>query len=139
MTLHDHLGHAAAVGVRLEAHGLRVREQRDVLVLDRRPHAHHLGVRLGVHDAGEAVAVVAAHAAAERHVVLAQQHAARGMEGMQSRCGKVVRELLDARLVRDRRERVGRAGGWLGGVLAPRSMNLVELLGLRVVRLHLVI
>ena len=53
--------------------------------------------------------------------------------------GEVVGELLDPRLVRDRRERVGRARRRLGRVLAARAVHLVELLGLRVVGLHLVV
>ena len=34
---------------------------------------------------------------------------------------------------------IGRAGRWLGRVLAARAVHLVELLRLRVVRLHLVV
>ena len=52
---------------------------------------------------------------------------------------EVVGELLDPRLVADRRERVRRARRRLGRVLAARAVHLVELLGLRVVRLHLVV
>ena len=52
---------------------------------------------------------------------------------------EVVGELLDARLVADGRERVRRAGGRLGRVLAARAVHLVELLGPRVVGLHLVV
>ena len=53
--------------------------------------------------------------------------------------GEVVGQLLDARLVRDRRERVRRAGGRLGRVLAAGAVHLVVALGERVVRLHLVV
>ena len=52
---------------------------------------------------------------------------------------EVVGELLDARLVADRRERVRRARRRLGRVLAARAVHLVALLGERVVRLHLVV
>ena len=48
--------------VRLEPDDLRVRQQRDVRVLERRPHAEHLGVGLRVHEAREAVAGGAADA-----------------------------------------------------------------------------
>ena len=108
-------------------------------MLDRRAHGDHLGVGLGVHEAREAVAVVAAHAAAERHVALVEQDPARGVERMQPRRGEVVGELLDARLVRDRRERIRRARRRLGRVLAARAVHLVELLGLRVVRLDVLV
>ena len=116
-----------------------LRQQRDVLVLQRRAHAQHLGVRLGVHQAGEAVAGRAAHAGAVGHVRLVQHHPAGRVERVQARRGEVVGELLDARLVRDGRERVGRAGRRFGRVLAARAVHLVELLGLRVVGLHLLV
>ena len=58
---------------------------------------------------------------------------------MMSGGGEVVGELLDPRLVRDRREGIGSARRRLGRVLAARAVHLVELLGLRVVGLHLVV
>ena len=70
---------------------------------------------------------------------LAQAHAAWGVERVEARRREVVRELLDARLVGDRRERVGRAGRRLGRVLAAGAVHLVQLLGHRVVRLQLVV
>ena len=130
-------GRAARVGV--ERHGLRVRQQRDVGVLERRAHRQHLRVGLGVNQAREAVAGGAADAVAVRHVGLVQHHPAGGVEGLVSGGGEVVRELLDPRLVRHRREGVRRAGGRLGRILAACAVHLVELLGLRVVRLHLVV
>ena len=48
-------------------------------------------------------------------------------------------ELLDTRLVADRRKRVGRARRRFGRVLPARAVHLVELLGLRVIRLHLLV
>ena len=130
-------GGAARVGV--ERDRLGVCQQRDVRVLERRAHREHLGVGLGVHEAGEAVAGGAADTVAVRHVGLVQHHPAGGVEGLVSGGGEVVGELLDPRLVRHRREGVGRAGGRLGRVLAAGAVHLVELLGLRVVRLHLVV
>ena len=133
------LRHGGAARVGVERHGLGVSQQRDVRVLERRAHREHLRVGLGVHEAGEAVAGGAADAVAVGHVGLVQHHPAGGVEGLVSGGGEVVRELLDPRLVRHRREGVGRAGGRLGRVLAARAVHLVELLGLRVVRLHLVV
>ena len=124
-------------GARLEPHRLGVRQQRDVGVLERRPDAEHLGVRLRVHEAREAVARGAAHAVAVRHVGLDQPDAARRVEGPEPGRLEVVGELLDARLVADRGERVRRRRGRLGRILAARAVDLVELLGERVVRLHL--
>ena len=105
-------------------------------VLERRPHGEHLGVGLGVHEAREAVAGGAADAGAVGHVGLVEHDSAGRVERVVPGGGKVVGELLDARLVRHRRERIGRAGRRLGRVLAARAVHLVELLGLRVVGLH---
>src|SRR5215475_14858966 len=45
-------------------------------------------------------------------------------------------QLLDARLMRHSRERIGRAGRRLGWVFAARTVHLVHLLGLGVVGLY---
>ncbi len=139
LALHHDLGDGAPRGVGAQLHGRGAGEQRDVGVLQRRPHAEHLGVGLGVHEAGEAVAGRAAHAGAVGHVVLAQHHPARGVEGVQAGRGEVLGELCDARLVRDGGVGVGRARRRFGGVLAARPVHFVELLGLRVVGLHLLV
>ena len=90
-----------------------------------------------MHQARESVAVGTAHALAEGHVALIEHDPAGRMKRVVSRGREVVRELLDPRLVRDRRERVGRARGRLCRVLPAGAVHLVELLGKRVVRLHL--
>ena len=123
----------------LELHGLGVRQQRDVRVLEGGPHPEHLRVRLSVHRAREAVAVLAADAGAVRHVALGQPDAARRVERVESGRGEIVGELLDPRLVRDGRERVRSACRRLGRILASGAVNLVEVLSLRVVRLQLVV
>ena len=133
------LGHGGAGRIGPERECPRVRQQRHVRVLERRPHSEHLCVGLGVHQAREAVAGGAAHAVAVRHVRLVQHHPAGGVKRMVPRGGEVVRELLDPGLVRDRREWVGSARRRLRRVLAPRPVHLVELLGQRVVGLHLVV
>ena len=114
-------------------------QQGDVRMLERRAHADHLGVGLGVEDAGEAVAVGAAHARAVGRVRLVEEDPARRMERVVAGARQVVGELLDARLVRDRRMRVVAARVRLGRVLPAGTVHLVELLGLRVVRLELVV
>ena len=68
----------AAIGV--QRHRLGVGHQRDVGVLQRRPDPEHLGVGLGVHEAGEAVARRAANAGAVGHVALVE-HAPRRARG----------------------------------------------------------
>ena len=80
VTLDHDLRHRRPVAVRLELDHLRVRQQLDVLVLERRPHAEHLRVRLAVHRAREAVAVFAADAGAVGQIRLVQADPARRVE-----------------------------------------------------------
>ena len=127
---------ARAGRVGLQPDRLRVGQQRHVRVFQRRPHAEHLGVGLGVHQAREAVARPATHARAQVRRGLVEHHPARRVERMQPGRRQVVGELLDPRLVRDRRVRVGAAGRRLGRVLAADAVHLVHPLGRQVVRLH---
>ena len=61
------------------------------------------------------------------------------MERMQPFALQDVVQILDARLVLDRRIGVGRAGPGFGGVLAALAVHVVQRLGLRVVRLEHVV
>jgi hypothetical protein len=61
------------------------------------------------------------------------------VEGVVARGGEVVGELLDPRFVRQRGEGVRRTGRGLGRVFAAGAVHLVELLGQRVVGLHVVV
>ena len=106
--LDDHLGDGRALAVRLEPDDLRVRHERHVRVLERRPHAEHLGVGLRVDEAREAVAGRAADAGAVRRVRLVEHDPARRVERPVAGCREVVGELLDPRLVRHGRD-AGRA------------------------------
>jgi hypothetical protein len=106
--------------VGLEPDRLRVPQQGDVGVLDSRPHGKYLGVGLGVHETGEAVAVRAAHATAVGHIGLVEHDPAGGVERTVAGGGEVVGELLDPRLVGDRGNRIGRAGRRLRGS-SPRA------------------
>ena len=132
-------GHCCSGVVRLQAYRPRVRQQRDVRVLERRPNPEHLGVGLPVHRAGEAVAVLAADADAVRHVRLVEPDSARRVERAVAGGLEIVGELLDPGLVRDGRERVRRARRPLGRILAADAVHLVRLLGPRVVGLELVV
>ena len=139
LPLDRHAGHCRSGVVRLQADRPRVRQQRDVRVLERRPNPEHLGVGLPVHRAGEAVAVLAADADAVRHVRLVEPDSARRVERAVTGGLEIVGELLDPRLVRDGRERVRRARRPLGRILAADAVHLVRLLGPRVVGLELVV
>ena len=131
--------HRAARRPGIEACHVGVREQRDVGVGERRIHAHHLGVGLGVDQARVAVARVAADAAAGARIALVEHDAEGHVERPQPNAAEVVGELLDARLVAHRREGVRRARRWLGRIAAALTVDLVEPLRLGVVRLELVV
>ena len=92
-----------------------------------------------MHEAGKAVAIRAAHTGAVGHVRLVEHAPARRVERVVPDRGQVVRELLDPRLMRDRRERVRRARRRFGRVLATGAVHAVQVLGLRVVGLHLLV
>ncbi len=53
--------------------------------------------------------------------------------------GEVIGQLLDTRLMGNRRVGIGRAARWLGGVFAPRPMHLVQVLRFRIIRFHLLV
>ena len=125
--------------VRFEPGDDRARAQADVLVLQGRPDAEHLGIGLGLDQAREAVARPAADALAVRPVVLQEPDAAGRVEGVVAGLLQVVRQLLDAGLVGQRRVRVLGARVALGRVLAVVAVDLVEMLRPRVVRLHVVV
>ena len=88
---------------------------------------------------GKAIAGPAADAMAVGPVVLEEADAAGRVERVVAGLLEVVRQLLDARLVGQRRERVLGARVALRGVLAVVAVDLVEVLGPGVVRLHVVV
>ncbi len=137
--LDDHLGDRLPPCARHQPGCARVGEERHVRMLECGPHAEHIRVRLPVHRAREPVAVHATDARAVRHVRLVQPDATGRMERREAGCLEVVRELLDPRLVRDSRMRIGHARERLRRVLAVRAVHLVQLLGARVERLELVV
>src|SRR5512132_410367 len=89
-----------------------------------------------MNQAWKPVAILAANAGAERRILLIKHNATGGMERTVAGARQIIMQLLDARLVRHRRERIGRAGRWLSGVFTARSVYLVHLLSLGVIRLH---
>ena len=102
--------------------------------------ADHLGVRLGVEDAGEPVAVGAAHATCCRagSTRRAGCRTARGTGGSRPRPGRPRAAGCAARARRQGAGYGALASGSVGSSpVAP--VHLVELLGLRVVRLELVV
>jgi hypothetical protein len=124
----DHAADAAAGRVGLEPLHPSLGEQRDVLVLERRPHAQHVRVGLAVGEAREAVEAIAAHAAPRLGVRLVEVDADREVERVVAGAHEVVVERLDARLMGDRGIREGAGGGRLRGVLPALPVDEVELM-----------
>src|ERR671923_1774304 len=110
-------------------------EQGDIGMRKRWIHTDNLSVRLGVDQAGKAIAGVAADAAALVGVLFIEHDTERRMKRPQAKTGEIVTELLHARLVADRRMRIRSAGWRFSGILAPLAVDMVELLGLGVIRL----
>ena len=127
-------------GVGLQPADDGVADQRDVVVLDRGPDRDHVGVGLGVHQAGEAVAGGTADAGAEGRVGLVEHDPGRASG---TGCRPTAVMSSKSRWMRGswetRREGVRRRCRRLGRVLTAGAVHLVELLGLGVVRLHHVV
>ena len=132
-------GHRRTCGVGRQLHDGGVRHERDVRMLEGRPNTEDLGVGLGLHERREPVARGAADARAEGHVPLVQPDPAGRVERVEPCPLEVIGQLLDPRLVRHRREGVGRARRRLGRILVVAAVDLVELLRLRVVRLEVLV
>ena len=105
----------------------------------RRIDADHLRVGFRLHQAWEAVAGVAADAPAAVRIGLVAHDADRHRERPVAEPAQVVDQLLDARLVAERRMQVGRTGARLGRVGAALAVHLVQMLGARVVGLELAV
>src|SRR5436190_18020551 len=106
-----------------------MREQGDIGMCKCWIYTDNLGVRLGVDEAGKAIAGVAADAAALVGGLFIEHDTERRVKRPQAKTGEVVTELLQARLVADRRMRIRGAGWRFRGILPPLAMDLVELLG----------
>src|SRR5206468_8742790 len=90
----------------------------------------------------QAVKGIAADACARMQRVpalLLEQDAERQGEWMQPFADERVVELLDARFVADRRIGIGFARRWVGRVDAMLAVHAVEVLGLRIIRLEIVV
>ncbi len=111
-------------------------------MLERRFEAYHFGVRLGAHETGKPVEAIAADAAASLRrlaVLFLEEDPERQRKRMETVRAHLFGELRDLRLVAHQRMSIGRARGRLGGVDAMLTVHVVELLGLRVVRLEVLI
>jgi hypothetical protein len=137
--LDDDLAHLPAGGAGFQVFDEGVGRERDVGMRQRRVHAANLGVRLGVDQAGEAVAALAADAGALVRGLLVKHDAQRRVEGVQAEAGEFVGQVLDAQLVADRRVQVRGAGGRLGRVFAAGAVDVIQPLRLGVVGLEVVV
>ena len=135
----EDFAHGFARRVGDEFQHLRIGEERDIRVLERGANAEDFGVGLRLHEAGKSIAILATNALAVGPICLVEHDAAGRVEGMVARALQVVGELLDAWLVRDGGMRVGSGAGRLGGILPARAVDMIHLLGLRVVGLEILV
>jgi hypothetical protein len=133
VAIDDHAVDGAAALVRLEPLDLRVRHEGDVRVLEGGPDAEDVRIRLCLDEAGETVEPRTAHAGALQGILLVEIHPDRQVEGLVAGADEVVVELLDPRLVADRRIGVRPGGGRLGRILPALAVDEVEALRLVVV------
>ena len=108
-------------------------------MFDRFIDADNLRIGLGPNQTGEPVAGVAADAAALVRILLVEHDADRHVEGLQSRPREVVGQLLNAWLMAHRRPGIRGTGFWFGRIFSAVPMDLIQILGLRIVRLQFVI
>ena len=92
-----------------------------------------------MHHARVAITPGAADAGAARPVGLVQQDPARGVERVPAALGQAVGDLLQPRLMRDRRPRVLLRPVALGRVLPVLPVHLIQLLGRRIPWLEVVV
>src|SRR5712692_5374075 len=108
-------------------------------MLDCLINADNLCIGLRSDQTGKAVAGIAANTAALVRVLLVKHYADRHVKRLQTRACKVVRQLLDARLMADGGPGIGGVRRRFGRIFSAVSVHLIQILGLRVVRLQIVI
>src|SRR5205814_8089207 len=91
------------------------------------------------HQPWKSYAVLTTVACAVRHVVLVQQDRTGRVKWMVTGRREIGEEVLDARLMGDRRARVRAARGGLRRILAAKSMHVIHLLGPHLIRLEVLV
>src|SRR6266436_3099335 len=102
-------------------------------------NADNFCIGLRSDQTGKAVAGIAANTAALVRVLLVEHDPDRYMEGLQARTCEVVGQLLNAWLMGDSGPGIGGAGRRFCRIFSSVSVNLIQILGLGVVRLEIVI
>src|SRR5690606_10199842 len=92
-----------------------------------------------MNQAGKPVAGLAPDAGAVRHIAFVQHDRARCREWMVAGSGHVLEKLLNARLLRYWRTRIGSTGRRLGRILAAQPVHVIHLLRFGVVRLQILV
>ena len=90
VAFHDYALHLAARRICFQAVHQRIRQERDVGILDGFIDAHNLRVGLRANQASKTVAGVAANAAALVRILFVEHDADRNVEGLQSRAREII-------------------------------------------------
>src|SRR6185369_10896258 len=137
--LNDNFRYSTPGGIGFEALGVGVGQQGYVGILDGSIDAQHLRIGFRVHETGEPVARVAANAQALPWILLVKLNAKWSVERFQAKPREVVAQMLYARLVTDRGMRIRSAGTRFCWILAALAVDVIELFGLRIVRLDIIV
>src|SRR5262245_65454226 len=108
-------------------------------MLERGIDAEDLSVCFRMNQTGMPVAGVATDASAGSGVLLVQHASQRHVKRLEPQTGEVVAELLNTRLVTDRRMGIGHARRWIRRIFRTSAVHPIESLGLRVIRLELLV
>src|SRR5262245_64400110 len=85
------------------------------------------------------VAGFAPDAPAGARILFVQHHPERNVKRLEPQAREIVAELLDTWLMSDRGMQVRSAGRRIRGIFSPAAVYVVEMLGLRVIRLEVLV
>jgi hypothetical protein len=126
----------ASIGRSEESEDMGSRDESDVLKMMNRTDAVHVGVGLGVGEAGVAVAGVAADAGAVLGMLFVEFETDGNRERMVAVLFQSIEEFLDPRLIADGRIRIFGAHRRLSRIDPAQTMDIEEFLGAGVVGLE---
>src|SRR5215469_5679698 len=87
----------------------------------------------------KAITGVAAYALACVPIILIKLHAQGHMKRLEAQASEIISQPLHSRLVAHRWVRIRPTGRWFGGIHATFAMDVIEMLGLQVVRLKILV
>src|SRR6516162_4732131 len=118
---------------------ISVGQQLDARELQRRIHAHHMGIRLRVDQTRKTVTCFAANALALMRIFLVEPDAKRYMKRLQSQASKVIAQLLHPWFVAYRWILIRPTGERLSGVCSAFAVYVIQILRFQVIRFEVLV